>query len=386
MTRAKIDYEGNVLWEPPAIYKSSCTINVEYFPFDVQHCTMKFGSWTYDGQQVDLIHASQTVKENESEPSDNYVPIGMDLTDFYPNHEWDIMSVPAQRSIFRSLMSPEFYPDITFHITLRRKTLFYTCNLIIPCVGISFLTVLTFYLPSESGEKISLCISILLSLTVFVLLLNELIPPTSLVVPLIGKYLLFTVILVTLSVTVTVVVLNVNFRSPATHCMPPWTKRLFLNVLPKLLLMKRPPVSSSLSASFYMKEFARSFLREKKNNTNSDLINNEEKCVGFNSFEMKSMETNRDNPSWASLRDLNYYFHQKKAIKSVHEIVEHFRIEDETKRLKQEWKYVALVCDRLLLVIFTLACIVGTTSIILQAPSFYDKKIPIDQQISKNFM
>lgn len=41
MTRAKIDSTGNVLWEPPAIYKSSCTINVEFFPFDQQHCGMK---------------------------------------------------------------------------------------------------------------------------------------------------------------------------------------------------------------------------------------------------------------------------------------------------------------------------------------------------------
>ena len=49
----------------------------------------------------------------------------------------------------------EPYLDITFNITMRRKTLFYTVNLIIPCMGISFLTVLTFYLPSDSGEKVS---------------------------------------------------------------------------------------------------------------------------------------------------------------------------------------------------------------------------------------
>lgn len=133
------------------------------------------------------MHISQTTNK-KGEVSDDNIPIGMDLQDFYQSHEWDVMSVPAKRNVVYAPLSKEFYPDITFNITLRRKTLFYTCNLIIPCVGISFLTVLTFYLPSESGEKISLCISILLSLTVFVLLLNDLIPPTSLVVPLIGTF------------------------------------------------------------------------------------------------------------------------------------------------------------------------------------------------------
>jgi nicotinic acetylcholine receptor len=52
MTKATLHYTGLVVWNPPAIYKSSCEINVEWFPFDEQSCTMKFGSWTYDGFQV----------------------------------------------------------------------------------------------------------------------------------------------------------------------------------------------------------------------------------------------------------------------------------------------------------------------------------------------
>jgi nicotinic acetylcholine receptor len=52
MTKAIVTFEGNVSWKPPAIYKSSCEINVEYFPFDEQSCIMKFGSWTYNGFQV----------------------------------------------------------------------------------------------------------------------------------------------------------------------------------------------------------------------------------------------------------------------------------------------------------------------------------------------
>jgi nicotinic acetylcholine receptor len=80
----------------------------------------------------------------------------------------------------------------------------------------------------------------MLSLGVFFLLLAEIIPPTSLTVPLLGRYLLFTMVLVTFSVVVTIAVLNVNFRSPATHRMAPWVRTVFLEFLPKMLCMQRP--------------------------------------------------------------------------------------------------------------------------------------------------
>lgn len=52
MTKAVLHHTGKVVWTPPAIFKSSCEIDVRYFPFDQQTCFMKFGSWTYDGDQV----------------------------------------------------------------------------------------------------------------------------------------------------------------------------------------------------------------------------------------------------------------------------------------------------------------------------------------------
>ena len=51
-TKAILNAKGFIQWKPPAIYKSSCEIDVEYFPFDEQTCIMKFGSWTYDGFKV----------------------------------------------------------------------------------------------------------------------------------------------------------------------------------------------------------------------------------------------------------------------------------------------------------------------------------------------
>ncbi len=50
--------------------------------------------------------------------------------------------------------------------------------------------------------------------------------------------------------------------------------------------------------------------------------------------------------------------------------------------MKEDWKYVAMVLDRLFLWIFTLAVCVGTAGIILQAPSLYDDRMPIDKEIS----
>lgn len=183
--------------------------------------------------QVDLRHLAQTEDSDEIE-------IGVDLSDYYISVEWDILRVSATRHEKFYVCCEEPYPDLIFYLKLRRKTLFYTVNLIIPCVGISFLSVLVFYLPSHSGEKVSLSISILLSLTVFFLLLVEIIPPTSLTVPLLGKYLLFTMVLVTLSVVVTIAVLNVNFRSPVTHRMARWVRVVFIQTLPRFLMIERP--------------------------------------------------------------------------------------------------------------------------------------------------
>merc|ERR1712130_567035 len=263
MTKAILNWNGKVNWNPPAIYKSYCGIDVEFFPFDEQECWMKFGSWTYDGFMLDLRHMNQL-------PTNNSIGIAMDLRDFYISTEWDVMEVPAQRNEKYYPCCEEPYPDIVFSLKLRRKTLFYTVNLIIPCVGISFLSVLVFYLPSDSGEKVSLSISILLSLTVFFLLLAEIIPPTSLSVPLLGKYLLFTMILVTFSIFITVGVLNIHFRSPATHKMSPWVRNTFLVVLPKLLLMKRP---------LYSPRYSVEFDDTPKQQDNSNYIDNNSKAI-----------------------------------------------------------------------------------------------------------
>lgn len=161
----------------------------------------------------------------------------VDKRDYFDNGEWEIVKATGSRRL--RIDGSSSYPTITYFFIIRRLPLFYTLFLIIPCIGLSFLTVLVFYLPSNGGEKISLCTSVLVSLTVFLLVIEEIIPSSSKAIPLIGEYLVFTMIFVTLSIIITVFAINIHHRSSSTHHdMAPWVRRIFLHRLPKLLCMR----------------------------------------------------------------------------------------------------------------------------------------------------
>jgi nicotinic acetylcholine receptor, invertebrate len=81
-----------------------------------------------------------------------------------------------------------------FTLHIRRRTLYYIFNLVFPCVLISFMSVLGFTLPPDSGEKIGLEIITLLSIIMFSQFFMGIIPESSLSVPKIGKNNKFTII------------------------------------------------------------------------------------------------------------------------------------------------------------------------------------------------
>ena len=170
-SRAMVRYDGNVFWPPPAKLRSSCEIDITYFPFDDQRCRMKFGSWTYDGNQVDITNRSAEVDLN------NYVYSG----------EWQLLKIEVIRNEVFYACCSEPYPDVTFYVYMRRRTLYYLFNIIFPCLWLTVLSLLGFWLPPDSGEKITLGITVLLAFSVFMLLIAENMPATSEYVPLIGE-------------------------------------------------------------------------------------------------------------------------------------------------------------------------------------------------------
>ncbi|XP_019734277.1 neuronal acetylcholine receptor subunit beta-2 [Hippocampus comes] len=395
-SNAVVSYDGSIFWLPPAIYKSACKIEVKHFPFDQQNCTLRFRSWTYDRTEIDLVLRADVAS----------------MDDFTPSGEWDIIALPGRRN--ENPADPA-YVDITYDFIIRRKPLFYTINLIIPCVLITSLAILVFYLPSDCGEKMTLCISVLLALTVFLLLISKIVPPTSLDVPLVGKYLMFTMVLVTFSIVTSVCVLNVHHRSPTTHTMPPWVKVVFLNKLPALLFMRQPRNSCERQR---LRQRRRAQEQKEGGEAGGLMVGlglgggtgtaggtstgafakvDGDPCTcyvnrasvkqfggdlastgGGSTDGLNRMRENREGGSGnrgkqaaggqaltqAILAQACPGFEE--AVEGVRFIANHMKCEDDDQSVSEDWKYVAMVIDRLFLWIFVFVCVFGTLGMFLQ--------------------
>ncbi|KAI6204426.1 hypothetical protein M3Y94_00673000 [Aphelenchoides besseyi] len=365
MCNVVIGHEGNMLWVPPALYKSSCILDVEYFPFDEQTCHLVFGSWTYNQDEIhmDFIQAEM-----------------IDLSVFQTSSIWDLIDAPASLVNKRSRME--------FQVRIRRKALFYTVVLIIPTVLMAVLNLAVFFLPADSTEKVTLCISILLSIVVFLLLVSKILPPTSSTIPLIAKYLLLTLVLNIVTIMVTVIILNVYHRGPTTHRMPNWVQFVFLKVIPRLLCMKRPETidaKENCTCSFRTHEFA-GYRRVQQSPQYPSIIrivlllkfrgSVEEKLpITDSQFRpLKSNHTHEDqlenlDPTTSSFYPLTP--EATRAIDSIEYITDHLKKDEEYKIKRDDWKYVAMVIDRFLLFVFAGVTLGGTVGILLSAPDIF---------------
>ncbi|XP_013406817.1 acetylcholine receptor subunit beta-type acr-2 isoform X5 [Lingula anatina] len=341
-----------LLRAPPAIYKSSCQLDVKYFPFDEQICDMYFGSWTYNSEEFGFdwyisYYADGSVFWNYS---------NTDLMDYMPSGIWGI--VDGEGKIIEIEKGNTKTTRVIYTLKIRRKTLFYIVNLIIPCMLIATLSVFNFYLPAEAGEKITLTISVLVSLVFFIILVSKLLPPNSEAVPLIAEFLFFTFLMNIISVFNTVILINWHYRSPKAHRMNRWVRVVFLNYLPKLLMIRRPNHDAL---------YIRGLKRRKKY----------QKMINLAFFGNSDL-----SPKWA---DGVLQVHDGSCpqcmghIKSISSdvigsaervafIADHLQNVDETAMVLQDWKYIAHVIDRLLFFIFMIVTAGGATGIFFDGP------------------
>ncbi|VDM63562.1 unnamed protein product [Angiostrongylus costaricensis] len=323
-----VEHTGEMLWVPPAVYKSSCIIDVEYFPFDEQVCSLTFGSWTFKKDEVQISYLMGKRQVSKICPKAKYMKL-----------------------VFET-------PLLLLFVTYDKKTLFYTVILIMPTVLMAFLSMMVFYLPCEASEKITLAISILLALVVFLLLVSKILPPTSSTIPLMAKYLLLTFVMNMVTIMVTVVIINVYFRGPATHTMPNWVKWIFLKLM--LLMMRRPESTE--------RELKRTREEKLERQAARGILHGLSSVKSDCSGEVEVTDTHDDS-------DLSKEANQ--AIEAIEYITNHLTRDNDYKRTDifqqcDEWKYVSMVLDRLLLYVFFAATTGGTMGVLFSAPNVFE--------------
>ncbi|KAF4014031.1 hypothetical protein G4228_005484 [Cervus hanglu yarkandensis] len=355
---------GSVYWLPPAIFRSSCPISVTYFPFDWQNCSLKFSSLKYTTKEITLS-LRQDEEDGRSYPVEWII---IDPEGFTENGEWEIVHRPARVNVDPSapLDSPN-RQDVTFYLIIRRKPLFYVINILVPCVLISFMINLVFYLPADCGEKTSMAISVLLAQSVFLLLISKRLPATSMAIPLIGKFLLFGMVLVTMVVVICVIVLNIHFRTPSTHVLSERVKKLFLETLPEILHMSRPAEDGPSPGTLIRRSSSLGYISKAEEyfslKSRSDLM-----------FEKQSerhglarrLTTARRPPAGSEQAQQELFSELKPAVDGANFIVNHMKDQNNYNEEKDCWNRVARTVDRLCLFVVTPIMVVGTAWIFLQ--------------------
>lgn len=323
----------------------------------------------------------------------------------------------------RFLIFLQPYPDVTFFIHVRRKTLYYMYNVVFPCMMMSALTLLVFCLPPDSGEKIAMGITVLLAFSVFVLAIAEKMPETSDSMPLIGKshfnylldsfitdfiyytgiYLTVVMAMTSVSVVMTVMVLNFHHRGPFHKELPPWLRWFVLDKLRKFLCMKLPyenvrhskgsnSTMRRMSLKFTVDSLQEQLLRDMGLAQNIETYAqtggptcNEPKyrtrlCSTPNSFigpgiffenpgrhHSFSMCTCNGNGNGQS-QGQNRQALQNEVIRTLQMLVSRQELEDECEDIANEWRQVAQVIDRLLFWIFFVATVAITFILLIFIP------------------
>lgn len=154
---------GNLLWVPPAVYSSYCSLNLQMWPFDSQTCRLKIGSWSLD--YIDL----------------KYFDGGkLDYNGFVDTTEW---TIEGEMPTFHQ---EEYYGYVEFNFLLTRRSSMYTAVIFVPASCLVLLILVGFWLPPQMGEKILLNGIVIVVIAGFLMYFAQLLPVLAENTPFVG--------------------------------------------------------------------------------------------------------------------------------------------------------------------------------------------------------
>nr|XP_021325143.1 5-hydroxytryptamine receptor 3A-like [Danio rerio] len=219
---------GQVIDGRPFHIISSCKLDIYTFPFDFQNCTYTFNSYKHSRDDVQLFFY-KPVKDIFKESLDLMTTKG----------EWELIDMLAEKPVYSFLEGA--WDNLIVHIVLRRRATLYVVNLLIPSSFLLSLDIFSFLLPPQTVDRASFKMTLILGYTVFLLLMNDLLPVTGNNLPLINLDVFFSMCLALMvaSLLETIVITNVLCGSRNFPPLPKWLKILVLKYMARLVCMRK---------------------------------------------------------------------------------------------------------------------------------------------------
>ncbi|KAK9519421.1 hypothetical protein VZT92_022153 [Zoarces viviparus] len=221
--------DGLVIDDQPVRVVSSCNLNIYTFPFDIQNCSLSFNSYVHrlTAMQLDL---SSNVSDILKHSKKVMTTMG----------EWELVGLTVNSYILPA-GGEELYQEMRFFVSVRRRATLYVVNLLIPSCFLITVDLFSFLLPPQNIDRSLFKMTLILGYTVFLLIMNDLLPVTGNTIPLINVFLCLCLALMAASLLETILITNLLCGSVHYSPVPRWIRVFVLHILGRLVRLPPKP-------------------------------------------------------------------------------------------------------------------------------------------------
>ncbi|XP_044056992.1 5-hydroxytryptamine receptor 3A-like isoform X2 [Siniperca chuatsi] len=203
----------------PVKVVSSCNLDIYTFPFDIQNCTLTFNSYIHLAMDIKIFlgKSAEKITQNSKEVM---TTMG----------EWELLEITSHKPS-TGLDDHDYIDELAFHIRVRRRATLYVVNLLIPSCFLITVDLFSFLLPPQSVDRSSFKMTLILGYTVFLLIMNDLLPITGDTIPLINVFFSICLALMVASLLETILITNLLYGSADFSPVPCWVRVFVLQIL-----------------------------------------------------------------------------------------------------------------------------------------------------------
>ncbi|XP_041647737.1 5-hydroxytryptamine receptor 3A-like [Cheilinus undulatus] len=229
---------GHVHDDKPVRVVSSCRLVIYTFPFDIQNCSLTFQPYLHFAEDIkvtaersaaDILEESKRVLKTKG--------------------EWELVDIKSGSSTLE--ITEGGFSEIKFFIILRRRPILYVVNLLIPSSFLITVDVFSFFLPPHSVDRGAFKMTLILGYTVFLLIMNDLLPVTGETTPLINVLFSLSLALMVASLLETILITNLQFSSTQYSAVPRWLSILVLQYLARIVCVPPKKKSNRVTVSLH---------------------------------------------------------------------------------------------------------------------------------------